>query len=394
VVWILSDCGPGATLRRWFLAGVVVFVLGGAQLPARAQEQKVSSVRREVVAAHLAWPDFGYAVQYRTVSRAGDVTTSVSLFVFAAGRRRDVTPPQLRRDGISSIDAVTFVDREHGWVVGFNCAKASVAVYRTADSGRSWQPLGSPSGHSCGGGPTYLSFVNHADGWIEPVSPNGPVGALLGTRDGGRTWTQILAGDPGQRDQLPCLAPIRFLSATVGWMARCGSDLFRTSDGGRDWVRVLHTRALDYDLPSFSGERGVLAATRIVGAPNGAAVTGGVVFATTTDRGSHWSTASTRRIDQCDINSYRSTLWPSAIASNRVWWIAAGRRHVTVQRTTDAGRRWQTVIARGLPAGHCTVREVSAADATHAWVNTRLDAANSALFATRDGGKTWRRILG
>jgi photosystem II stability/assembly factor-like uncharacterized protein len=374
---------------------VVVLVLTGAQPPARAQEQAVSSVRLEVGAARLAWADFGYAVLYRSVSRGADVTTSVSLFTFAAGRRRNVTPPQLNRDGVGAIDAVTFVDREHGWVVGFNCATASVVVYRTADGGRSWQSLGRPSGHSCGGGPTYLSFVNDTEGWIEPVSPNGPAGALLGTRDGGRTWTQILAGDPGgQQHQLPCLAPIRFLSATVGWMARCNGDVFRTSDAGRDWARVLHARALDYDLPSFSGERGVLAATRIVGARNGAAVTGGVVFATTTDRGRHWSTASTRRIDQCDIDSYRPNLWPSAIASDRVWWIAAGRRHVTVQRTTDAGRRWQTVIARGLPAGRCAVREVSAPDAAHAWVVARVDAADSALFATSDGGKTWRKVLG
>ena len=113
-----------------------------------------------------------------------------------------------------AIDHVAFSDRRHGRVAAYNCATVAVQLYRTSDGGRSCQSLGMPRDYSYGGGPTFLSFIDDQHGWIEPVSPNGPVGELLGTNDeGGRGSTsrpdrQAKFGRPLLGPDPVCLGPV------------------------------------------------------------------------------------------------------------------------------------------------------------------------------------------
>jgi photosystem II stability/assembly factor-like uncharacterized protein len=351
-------------------------------------------VRTSVGPTRLLSPDFGYSVSYRTVESGTVVRTAIRLSVDDHGRWRNATPPTLRADGVDAIDDVAFVDRRHGWVAGYNCARVAVYLYRTSDGGRSWQSLGKPTGHSCGGGPTFLSFVDDERGWMEPVSPNGPVGELLGTTDGGRKWTRLASGPPGQvrPPALPCLAPIRFVSASSGWMARCEDGrVYSTRDGGRRWsrttIRVPDGRNARFDLPRF----GVVAATLGTRSPSETARTTAVVFSSSDDGGRSWSVRSMRRIASCTLTPYYTNLWPASVAGRRVWWIVAGRSRAVVQVTRDAGRHWKTVVARGLPARSCSVTSVSAADANTAWVVARERGSDIALFQTADGGRTWHR---
>src|SRR2546421_6534039 len=147
-------------------------------------------VTNDVGPAGIVAPGFGYTVAYRDVWHGGTADTTVALFVYDHGRWRNATPPQLHSRGI---DDVVFTDRRHGWVAANDCIRggASVYLYRTSDGGRSWRSLGAHGTHSCGGGPTYLSFVDARNGWMEPVSPNGPGGELLRTRDGGASWSLV-----------------------------------------------------------------------------------------------------------------------------------------------------------------------------------------------------------
>jgi photosystem II stability/assembly factor-like uncharacterized protein len=344
----------------------------------------------------LVSPDFGYSVAYRTSGTTGQ--TVIGLFVYKGGRWRNMTPPTLRADGIDAIDDVAFVDRRHGWVAAYNCAQVAVYLYRTSDGGRSWQSLGKPASHSCGGGPTFLSFIDDEHGWMEPVSPNGPAGELLGTTDGGRMWKRLASGPLGQvrAPALPCLAPIRFVSPSTGWMARCGNGrVFSTHDGGRRWsratIRIANGSRARFDLPWFKGSTGVVAATLGSRSPTETARTRAVVFSVSQDGGQDWSLRSTRRIASCPLVPYFTALWPAGVASARVWWVVAGRSRPTVQVTTDAGRQWRTVVARGLPSRACSVTSVSPAGPNVAWVVARDGGSGSALFQTVDGGRTWHR---
>ena len=91
------------------------------------------------------------------------------------------------------------------------------------------------------------------------------------------------------------------------------------------------------------------------------------------------------------MTPYYTALWPASVADAHVWWIVAGRSRPLVQVTADAGRRWRTAAAHGLPSGACSVMSVSAANANDAWVIARQGSDRNALFQTRDGGRTWRR---
>lgn len=350
--------------------------------------------------ARLVSAGFGYAVVSRTVQLGTPpfVRTTLRLFVDDAGRWRDVTPPTslLRRDGIDAIEDVAFVDRRHGWLAAYDCARAAVYLYRTADGGRSWRFLGAPGSHSCGGGPSFLSFVDDERGWLEPVSPNGPAGVLLGTMDGGRTWRRLASGPAGPVRQpgLPCLAPIRFVSAVRGFMARCADGgLYATDDGGRRWHRVAvpmqHGASARLDLPWLSGAAGVVAATIGTRPPSESGWSRAVVFAVSRDGGREWRVGATRPVAHCPLRPFGTDAWPAAVAGPSVWWIVAGG---AVQLTTDAGRTWLTHAAHGLPTLPCSVVAVSAAGPDAAWVVARTGGRSTALFATADGGRSWRRV--
>jgi photosystem II stability/assembly factor-like uncharacterized protein len=386
---------------RLCLIAIVVGVVGTVATVSSGEAVKsVATVRTTVGPTRLVSPGFGYSVAYRTVSRSATVKTEISLFVYENGRWRNATPPTLRADGIDGIDDVAFTDRLHGWVAAYNCATVAVHLYRTSDGGRSWQSLGTPTDHSCGGGPTFLSFIDDGHGWMEPVSPNGPAGALLGTSDGGRTWKQLASGPPGQTrpPALPCLAPIRFVSRSTGWMARCGNGrVFSTQDGGRRWrsatIRVHNGADARFDLPWFDGGAGVVAATIGSRGPTANAGTRAVAFSVSRDGGQDWSATAVREIASCPLTPYFTALWPASVVDGRVWWIVAGRSKPLVQVTTDGGRRWRMVVAHGLPSRPCSVTSVSAASANVAWVVARGRGYSSGLFQTSDGGRTWHRVV-
>jgi photosystem II stability/assembly factor-like uncharacterized protein len=389
-------------VARGLLCSVAI-ALGVVGALATGSGQAVSGkldVTLSVGPTRLVSPGFGYSVAYRAVTSGTTAETAIRLFVYEDGRWRNATPPALAANQINAIDDVAFADRRHGWVAGYNCAQAAVYIYRTSDGGRSWQSLGKPATHSCGGGPTYLSFADDRHGWMEPVSPNGPAGELLGTADGGRTWKQLASGPPGQArpPALPCLAPIRFVSRSRGWMARCeDGGMFSTRDGGRRWSRArigVPDRAdARFDLPWFAGGSGVVAATIGSRPPTEPSGTRAVVFSVTRNGGRDWSVRATRRVSSCSLTPYFTNVWPASVAGLRVWWVVAGRSRPVVQVTSDGGRQWRRVVARGLPSRSCSVTSVSAATASVAWVVARGSGANTFLFRTADGGRSWHRVI-
>jgi photosystem II stability/assembly factor-like uncharacterized protein len=389
-------------VSRLGLLGLVCLVVpvpsAGAALAARQARVNVT-----VGPMRLISPGFGYVVAQRTVQGGGSSTTRIRLLVLDNGHWRDASPPALRRpafplDGVDAVDDVAFVDRRNGWLATFDCAAAGVHLYRTSDGGRSWRSLGEPSGHSCSApGTTFLSFVDARHGWMEPVSPTGPVGALDETTDGGRTWKHVATGPAvGPGRSLPCLAPIRFISVSTGWLGRCDEargGVFSTGDGGRRWRRA--TIAVPdgrLDVPWFHGRDGVDAATVGSGPVRWNSRTRAVTFSVTGDGGQVWTTRSTRPIASCPLSAYNTVSWPTSVVNSRVWWIVSGRNRPSVQLTLDGGRTWRTVVARGLSVGPCSVLRVSAAGPNDAWVVARTGRYDTALYRTDDGGRDWRRV--
>jgi photosystem II stability/assembly factor-like uncharacterized protein len=253
----LRSCSTSAKQRGFLAAAVFAFALLCVSASAAKQAADgATSVRTNVGPTRFVTPGFGYSVAYRTVARATTVQTTTRLFLYEAGRWRNATPPMLRTDGINTIDDVAFVDREHGWVAAYNCAKVGVYLYRTSDGGRSWRSFGKVAYHSCGGGPTYLSFTDDRHGWMEPVSPNAPEGELFGTRDGGQIWMHLASGPPVQIQRLRFRAWRRSVSSRPrrdGWgaaeMAACSRPRTAAAIGDASTFASQTARARDSIFP-------------------------------------------------------------------------------------------------------------------------------------------------
>ncbi len=93
-----------------------------------------------------------------------------------------------------SVESVTFVSTEEGWVLGTlpcSAARECIALLRTEDGGQSWVAVTPPPSYrSTGdGGVSEVRFANSQDGWV--FGPD-----LWSTHNGGATWTQTLIPGP------------------------------------------------------------------------------------------------------------------------------------------------------------------------------------------------------
>jgi photosystem II stability/assembly factor-like uncharacterized protein len=365
------------------VALVACLVVGGA---CTALGDSGAQVTWYVSAARLLSPTFGYAAAgWQRQPGNPAYGYGEGLYLYRAGRWTKVA---VRTDG--GIEDVAFPDEQHGWIATYDCARALVSVYRTQDGGSSWRRLPIKTSHSCGGGPTYLSFPDTRDGWLEPVSPNGPGGALFRTTNGGASWFSV----GGLGEGIACLKRITALSASTAWMP-CGR-LLRTSNGGRTW----HAQTLQLSPrwrrktvtspgdPRFFGRKGVVA----VSAWSRRAKA--VLFYVSDDGGRTWSLQSTREVAGFCQHSFP---WPSApeatvaIADPRTWWVVSNQ-FGRIDVTHDGGRHWTSHVSATIRAlGWCNVSGLTAGSSSLAWVTTK-QRRTTALFETRDGGRSWRPV--
>jgi hypothetical protein len=147
--------------------------------------------------------------------------------------------------GESRVLDVAFADEANGLAVRIPAAGASqigrdagaaVEVSLTRDGGATWfsslvqiEPRDNVARPASA---AHVTWLDNDQGWVAlqlMTGSNFSMGALLHTRDGGRTWLQ---------SPLPIGAPVLFLTETLGWTAggAAGDQLHRTTDGGITWA--------------------------------------------------------------------------------------------------------------------------------------------------------------
>jgi photosystem II stability/assembly factor-like uncharacterized protein len=215
----------------------------------------------------------------------------------------------------------------------------------------------------------------------------------------------------------PGLLPY-FTGLTTAWRAN-GHDIYRTTDGGANWVKLYET---DHPVRRFAAtspqrvwavtDGGLLAtedggltwaplwagdaltSLRFVDDRHGWATgTGGILF--TQDGGRSWTpVAMTHPCDGADARysfTGKDTGWVLCAGQP-----GAGAQSKWVYATTDRGQTWQLVAAtvlgepvvEGSPARGGYVSGFYFADNTHGWITH----SRGGLEATDDGGKTWRGV--
>jgi photosystem II stability/assembly factor-like uncharacterized protein len=139
--------------------------------------------------------------------------------------------PERHRTSSVDLNAVHFIDRQHGIV-----AAESGIIIRTEDGGETWQRV-QPTG------PVYahyrdVEFINESYGWI--IGGRG----VRHTNDGGQTFTRI------DEERLDWGTDLHMLDHRRGWMVGKFGRVARTDSGGEFWQDV----AVLGDLTGLSGD--------------------------------------------------------------------------------------------------------------------------------------------
>ncbi len=157
---------------------------------------------------------------------------------------------------VPSLNSIHMIDALTGWAVTHK--QEANTLLRTIDGGTQWTdvtPLTS-SGQQVGAGP--VAVLTSSTAWVA----NGT--KIFHTIDGGRTWRKVAlpAGPSDYVTSIDFINPREgwLLVATGVWMANEAVDIYRSTDGGENWVKVAGAAADNASSGlSTAGSKGAIA---------------------------------------------------------------------------------------------------------------------------------------
>jgi hypothetical protein len=370
-----------------------------------------------------------------------DVTADGGVFVYAKGEGMRVSLDsgvtwsagrQMPYETYGSYQA-DFVDKLHGWAwtIVQGTTAADITVYRTDDSGRTWQPaqVGSVA---LGAGEVanvtvHFLDASHGQVWTN-VSDWGISGTytceLSITDDGGATWSKLYPSSCIGIDQPPT-----WTSNGVGYTftydstadAISSSELrvgavkaWVTLDGGRTWKIAglpVDPSEVSLDATTLSAAPGRLRLfVEFVPKNGGDWPTRAAVFESTDD-GATWSLAYSLHLpdrvmevsavgfDHWIAQMYDSTVGATegrlveTLDGGRTWNVLAGPgfSNVTAMRWWDSQRGVLDVYE---PAPCQTNGSAAARSGDPQAQQTTPDncSGHTTVFITNDGGRTWHQV--
>lgn len=245
---------------------------------------------------------------------------------------------------ISSIIAISFVDRDHGWAV------TPSVILETNNGGRLWiekLAAGERVFHS-------ITFINATTGWVvgSEFKGDGSKPLVLNTVDGGKVWhEQSVEASSG-------LQTVTFYDAKVGWAA--GSNVIvHTTDGGIKW-----------QVQNRIEGTGKLMAIACLSPQRAWVVGEGGTLLHTEDGGQTWKEQEAGTTEAL----YRVRFY------DEKGWIVGSQS--TVLRTTDGGRSWKPMRADDGKV----LTDIYIAGQL-GWIT----GSKGTLLYTDDGGESWQQ---
>ncbi|HYL02488.1 MAG TPA: hypothetical protein VEU54_03645 [Steroidobacteraceae bacterium] len=226
-------------------------------------------------------------------------------------------------------------------------------VWKTTNGGATWLPLtdGTPISSV---GALAIAPSNHDIIYVGTgeAAPRGNMtygDGVYRSVDGGKTWSHLGLEDTRQIGALivdpknPDIVLVAAFGHAFGPNRQRG--VFRTSDGGKSWTRVLYrdeqTGAIDVSFDPHNSS---------------------IVYA---------------------------ALWQ---ARRQPWNFSSGGPGSGLYRSTDGGVTWKRLSGNGLPPGILGRIHVSVSGADSNRVYAMIEAAEGGLFRSDDAGVHWRRI--
>lgn len=292
------------------------------------------------------------------------------------------------------ITAMHWADALHGWIgvsdavrqteIGIGgilyerTAPTHSAILGTSDGGQTWTAQYETTSEI-----TSLHFISPFHGWA------GTEDGLLVTTDGGRRWSLSI------NEHAPDVTRVQFVDNQHGWIAVGKNDFWRTRDGGQTWVEftnpcALYARSAINPFSFIDTEHGWIVCG---GGLN--AYTQDIELLKTEDGGQKWSKVEqdhskdprlTRPSDGYTGRDY-DAVSNLHFLDNQRGWISTGDNNLLA--TTDGGVSWQITH---VPAGSDQyLRSGHFISPTHGFVVSTEERA--VLLSTLDGGNTWRQLF-
>lgn len=173
---------------------------------------------------------------------------------------RTWSPIQIPR--LKKIDGILLLSGQIAWITDYE--GSDLLLFRTIDAGRSWQvssiSLRSESVRQ-------LSFVDKDHGWIVLKHRTSGETRLLATGDGGQRWKPISLSPVRDVDVVPEPDVLGFVSDIVGFVFSAGANesdnrVLFTADGGMHWqsysfpYSIGHCQAMEGDLLCSADAKG------------------------------------------------------------------------------------------------------------------------------------------
>lgn len=279
------------------------------------------------------------------------------------------------------INYIHIVDENIVWATGYDGAGGGTPVQeytRTINGGDLWEAdiiTTAPSG----GDSAMIFGLDANTAWI-PIHSGDPQG-IWKTSDGGATWVRQTTAAFNGSGAFPNI--VHFWDENVGWCQGDAVDgyfeMYTTTDGGDNWVRVPQG---NIPAPAGPTEYGVVGYYDVVGDTvwwgtqwNGG---GGRVFKST-DRGLNWVVYDTPFPAGCYID---------VRMKDETHGLAMDKRSggSTLAETHDGGETWTMMSPAGAFFGY-DIAYVPGTDNT--WITTGAAAGASGASYSVDGGLNW-----
>jgi photosystem II stability/assembly factor-like uncharacterized protein len=304
-----------------------------------------------------------------------------------------VHAPPAAQQGPSTVYGLGALDARHAYLATEtgNNVDFALTIWRTDDGGATWTGTTLPhlpheTGAICsprcfGGFGVTFDVLDAGHAFMSYAVPDGTDledSVVFTTSDGGAHWLRL-----GSWTTMFAFF-LAFSTPTTGLVSN-GRALYSTTSGWGHWtVRPIATVA------GGTFEAGPVASIGSRQWLVGGGVADGLLYAVSADHGRAWS-VRTRRPSAlgADVMAPVAFLDPSTWLAGRESCSSGDVCSDSIWVTTDAGHSWHEVGA--LPALMSALDGVVFTDRLHGWAGTSESAA---LYATEDGGRTWRRLLG